>query len=114
MSRAQPWEVWLVDFGEPVGSEQGGRRPALVVASEFHAQFPIGITLVVPLTTRDRGLPHHIMVEPGRAGVRDTCFAKTEEITAISERRFVGTRPLGSIDGEPAERIRQMIRLMIV
>lgn len=114
MSRAQPFEVWLVDFGEPVGSEQGGRRPAVVVASEFHARFPIPITLAVPLTTRDRGLPHHIAVEPGPTGIRSRCFAKTEEITAISEQRFVGPRPLGRLDERTAERIRAMVRLVIV
>jgi mRNA interferase MazF len=114
VSRAQPWEVWLVDFGDPVGSEQGGRRPAVVVASEFHARFPITITLVVPLTSRDRGLPHHIAVQPGQSGVRGVCYAKTEEITAVSERRFVGMRPLGVIDGATADRIRSLVRLMIV
>lgn len=114
MSRVQPWQVWLVDFGDPVGSEQGGRRPAVVVASEFHARFPIPITLVVPLTTRDRGLPHHIGVAPGQSGVQSRCFARTEEITAVSERRIVGNRPLGSLDEGTADRVRTMVRLMIV
>ncbi|MFC4063226.1 type II toxin-antitoxin system PemK/MazF family toxin [Planomonospora corallina] len=47
MSRVLPWQVWLADFGVPVGSEQGRRRPALVVASELHCRFPIDMTLVV-------------------------------------------------------------------
>jgi mRNA interferase MazF len=114
VSRAQPWDVWLVDLGEPVGSEQGGRRPAVVVASEFHARFPIAITLVVPLTTRQRGLSHHIPIEPGESGVRMLCFAKTEEITAISERRLVGERPLGRVDAATAEQVRAMVHRMIV
>jgi mRNA interferase MazF len=114
VSRAQPWEVWLVDFGDPIGSEQGGRRPALVVASEFHARFPIAVTLVVPFTTRDRGLPHHIPVQPGRSGLRSVCYAKTEEITAIAEQRFVGVEPIGTLDEPTAEQVRAMVRRMIV
>lgn len=114
LSRVQPWQVWLVDFGDPVGREQGGRRPAVVVASEFHARFLIPITLVVPLTARDRGLPHHIAVAQGQSGVRSLCFAKTEEINAVSEQRFVGNRPLGSLDEQTADRVRTMVRLMIV
>lgn len=86
----------------------------MVVASEFHARFPIAITLVVPLTTRDRRLPHHIGVEPGRSGVRSQCLAKTEEITAISEQRLAGNQPLGTVDESTADRIRAMVRLMIV
>lgn len=114
MSRAQPWEVWLVDFGEPVGSEQGGRGPSVVVASDFHATFPIPITLVVPLTTKYRSLPHHIRIDLGRSGVREVCFAKTEEITAVSERRLVGRQPIGTVEPAVAEQIRAMVRRMIV
>lgn len=38
------------------------------MASELHCRFPIEMTLVVPLTTRDRGLPHHVPVTSAEAG----------------------------------------------
>jgi PemK-like, MazF-like toxin of type II toxin-antitoxin system len=28
-------EVWLVDFGDPIGREQSGRRPAVVVSADL-------------------------------------------------------------------------------
>jgi mRNA-degrading endonuclease toxin of MazEF toxin-antitoxin module len=45
-----PWQVWLVDFGNPIGHEEGGVRPAVVVGSTTHCRFPIGMAIVVPLT----------------------------------------------------------------
>lgn len=104
----------MIDFGEPVGSEQGGRRPGVVVASDLHAAFPIALTLVLPLTTRDRGLPHHVPVTSASSGLDRPSFARTEEITAVSERRLIGTRPLGYVDRTEAARIREMLHRMIV
>ena len=31
---ARRGDIWLVDFGEPVGREQAGRRPAVVVSAD--------------------------------------------------------------------------------
>jgi mRNA interferase MazF len=50
--RLAPWQVWLVDFGNPIGHKEGGVRPAVVVGSATHCGFPIGMAIVVPLTTR--------------------------------------------------------------
>ena len=51
-----PRQVWWVDFGHPTGHEQGGQCPAIVVGSATHCRFPIDMAVVVPLTTRNRGL----------------------------------------------------------
>ncbi|WP_370461554.1 type II toxin-antitoxin system PemK/MazF family toxin [Micromonospora sp. Llam0] len=32
--------MWLVDFGNPVGHEEGGVRPAVIVGSTTHCRFP--------------------------------------------------------------------------
>ncbi|HMA46950.1 MAG TPA: type II toxin-antitoxin system PemK/MazF family toxin, partial [Frankiaceae bacterium] len=64
MSRVvRPGEVWLVDLGNPTGSEPAGRRPAVVVGSALHCSFPIAMALMAPCTTVDRGLPHHVAVD---------------------------------------------------
>jgi mRNA interferase MazF len=114
MSRAKPWEVWTVDFGEPVGSEQGGRRPAVVVASSFHADLPVAITLVLPLTSRNRGLPHHVAVKSPESGLDRLSFARTEEVTAVSEKRFLGRKPLGRVHQAEANEIQEWVRQMII
>jgi mRNA interferase MazF len=108
-----PWQVWLLDFGHPVGGEQGGMRPAVVVASELHCRFPIEMTIVVPLTTRDRGLPHHVPIGTAGAGLRERSWARTEDITTISTTRFASNRPLGRLPDAEAANVRHWLRRMI-
>lgn len=113
MSHVRPWQVWPVDFGLPVGSEQRGVRPAIVVASELHCRFPIAMTLVVPLTTRDRGLPHHIAVDSAESGLRQRSWARTEDITAISTDRLSGDAPIGLLTAAEATAIQRWLRRLI-
>lgn len=82
-------EVWLVDFGEPVGREQAGRRPALVVSADPLNEGPAGVVIVVPLTTMRRELPSHIEIEAGESGLDTTSYAKCEDVKSISDRRLV-------------------------
>jgi mRNA interferase MazF len=83
-------EVWLTDFGEPLRGEQRGVRPAVVVASELHYRFPIDMTLVVPLTTKNRGLPHHVLIDSPKSGLTRPSWARTEDVRAISTQRLFG------------------------
>jgi len=113
VSGVAPWQVWLVDFGQPLGSEQGGLRPAVVVASELHCRFPIDMTLVVPLTTRDRGLPHHVLINSTESGLNRPSWARTEDITAISTVRLGGRRPLGRLADAEAAAMGRWLRRMV-
>ena len=116
MSRAPriaPWQLWLVDFGQPVGHEQGGIRPAVVVGSATHRRFPIDMALVVPLTTRDRGLEHHVRIDSTESGLRQPSWARTEEITAVSTARFTRARPLGAASATEVGYLREWLREMV-
>lgn len=82
-------EIWLIDFGEPVGREQAGRRPALVVSADPLNEGPAGVVIVVPLTTTRRGLPSHIEIDTQESGLDEVSYAKCEDVESISERRLV-------------------------
>jgi mRNA interferase MazF len=116
MTRAatiEPWQVWLVDFGSPAGSERGGTRPAVIVGSEDHCRFPIPMALVVPLTTRDRGLPHHIAIGSTESVLKQPSWARTEDIRAISTTRFTRTVPLGRLSDQEVEQVRRWVHRML-
>lgn len=82
-------DVWLIDFGEPVGREQAGRRPGVVVSSDLHNEGPSGVLIVVPVTTTYRGLLLHVEIEPDGSGLHEVSYARCEDIKSISERRFI-------------------------
>lgn len=112
-STIAPWQCWLVDFGHPVGHEQGGLRPAIVVGSSIHCRFPIAMALVVPLTARDRGLAHHVRIDSPESGLNRPSWARTEEIGAISTQRFVRTTPLGTASDAEITKLCEWLREMV-
>lgn len=84
----------------------------VVVSSPLFAEFPTEMAIVVPLTTRSRGLPHHVAVAPEGSGLQRPSWARTDDIRTISEQRLIG-RPLGKVSDKEAEDIRVYLRLMI-
>lgn len=114
MSRyTRPWEVWFVDLNPTAGSEQRGRRPVVIVSSPLFASFPTEMAIVVPLTSRYRGLPHHVEVSSPQSGLDQRSWARVDDVRTISERRLVGKRPLGRATEKEADAIRAQLRLMI-
>lgn len=86
--------VWAVM--EPVrGREQGGHRPALVVASDDYLEVVDTLVIIVPVTTVDRGWPNHIRLS-GPTGLDTASWAMTEQVRTISRRRV--TRRSGLVD----------------
>jgi mRNA interferase MazF len=81
--------VWLVDFGDPVGRKQSGRRPAVVVSAGPLNESRAGVVIVIPITTTHRGLPSHVEIEPGGSGLDEVSYAKCEDVKSISEERLV-------------------------
>ena len=82
-------EVWLVDFGEPVGREQSGRRPAVVVSADPLNESRAGVLIVIPTTTTPRGLPSHVEIDPVSSGLDEVSYAKCEDVKSISEQRLI-------------------------
>lgn len=81
-------EIWLVDLNPTRGHEQAGMRPGLVVSVDEFNHGPAGLVLIVPLTTRARGIPLHVPVRPPEGGVREPSFAKCEDIRSVSTERL--------------------------
>jgi mRNA interferase MazF len=90
--------VWLVDFGDPVGHEQAGRRPAVVVSADPLNASRAGVVVVVPTTTAVRGLPSHIEIDPGESGLDEVSYAKCEDIKSISDERLIARLGVASDD----------------
>ena len=56
-------DVLWVDFGQPVGREQSGRRPALVLTSrDYNAHS--SVLVVCPITRRPRNWPFEVPLPP--------------------------------------------------
>jgi mRNA interferase MazF len=104
-------EVWLVDFGEPIGHEQGYRRPAVVISVDRFNRSRAELAVVLPITSTRRGLPSHIEIEAGESGLDHTSYAKTEDIKSVSTQRLI--RRLGLVPADRLDRAEHALRLLL-
>ena len=63
-------EVWMVDFGPPMGPEQAGTRPAVILQDDSLGPV-FATTIVIPLTTNLRrlSLPTTFLLKAGEGGL---------------------------------------------
>ena len=108
---ARRGDIWLVDFGEPVGREQAGRRPAVVVSADPLNDSRAGVVIVVPCTTRRRELPSHVELDPKECGHDEASYAKCEEVKSVPENRLVAR--LGAATDEALFAITRALRFLL-
>lgn len=105
--RLFPGDVVWVDLGPVRGREQGGVRPGVVVSSAEYLDIVDSLVTVVPVTSRDRGWPHHVPVE-GPTGLASPSWAMVEQLRNVARERVL--RWSGSVDEATFDEIRLSLR----
>lgn len=96
-----------MDFGEPVGSEPGYRRPALVVSSDRFNRSRISTVVVTAITSNLRlaAAPGNVELEKGEAGLGKGCVVNVSQTLVVDRSRLsehVGVLPshlMNRVDG---------------
>ena len=101
----------MVDFGTPIGHEQGFRRPAIVVSADRMNASRAGLAIVVPVTRTRRKLPSHVELDAGDTGLRETSYAKAEDVKSVSVQRLV--HRLGDVPADRMQRLSSVLRLIM-
>lgn len=94
-------EVYLADLGPPIGQEQHGRRPFLVLSISRMNRAPAELVIGLPLTTTDWNSNLHVRIEPGPSGLPRVSYAMPEMIRSVSILRFgrrMGRVPLETVE----------------
>lgn len=77
-----------------------GTRPVVVLSTAAFNRWPVGLVVVVPVTTRERGFSHHVPVVGG--GLERSSFAMPEYVRSIAQdrlRRRLGAAEPATLDG---------------
>ena len=113
MSRPRRGDIWWVDFGEGRGSEQGGRRPALVVQSDPFNQSRIATVIVVPLTKNLQlaAAPGNVACGARQTGLPSRSVANVSQVTVLDRSRLV--KKAGALPGKLMERVEEGMRLVL-
>jgi mRNA interferase MazF len=105
----RPGDVWLIDLNPVLGSEQAGRRPAVIVSGPLHLSLPHAVAFVVPVTGRDRGLRHQIPITSPSSGLSKLpSFARPEDARAVAYQRL--DHRLGAVTPDELGAIRRILR----
>lgn len=99
-------DVYLCDFGDPIGHEQGFWRPAVIVSHNELSRHRLPI--VLPVTRTKRGYPTHVELENI---LPVTSYVQCEQIRTVSADRFI--RRLASVGATDILRIELILRRIL-
>lgn len=86
-------EVWLVDLQPRSGSEQQGRRPAIVISHDALNSVETWRSIViVPISTSKRQAKRHLTTVPlpaGEGGLQRDSIALCHQVTTLDRNKFI-------------------------
>jgi mRNA interferase MazF len=104
-------EVWSVELEPTRGHEQGGTRPCLVVSADRFNQGQSGLAVVLPITSRRKGIPFHVEVQPPEGGLTTPSFIKCEDVRSVARERLV--RRWGTVTRVTLAEVESRLRILL-
>jgi mRNA interferase MazF len=111
MTTVSRGEVWLVDLNPTRGHEQAGKRPCLVISVNMFNQGASELIVVLPITSKEKGIPFHVEINPPDGGLTLRSFIKCEDVRSISIERF--ERCLGTASLESLIAVEDRLRILM-
>ncbi len=104
-------EVWLADLNPTRGHEQAGRRPCLVVSQDIFNAGPAGLVVILPLTSRAKGIRYHVEIQPPEAGMRARSFIKCEDIRSVATEWLI--QQWGAVSRQTMTLVEDRLRILL-
>jgi mRNA interferase MazF len=106
-------EIYFLDLHPRSGSEQSGRRPAIIVSHNSFSSVPAWQSItVIPLTTSPRWLrpsPTTVLFQKGECGLPKECAALAHQVTTVDRSKLIPPA-LGRVTGPKLGTIDEAIR----
>lgn len=102
----EQYSMWNVDLGRPFGSEQGGKRPCIVITTS-QANIHGNTVIILPMTSRVKrfNLTHV------RTKLKTDSFILCEQIRTIDKNRL--GEYIGMADAKLIMAVKQTMRLTL-
>ena len=111
MARASRGEIWNANLNPTRGQEIHGKRPCLVVSVDDFNHGPARLAVVLPLTTKETGIPWHVRIDPPEGGATKPAFIKCEQPRCITFERLAGYR--GPVSPETMREVEDRLRILL-
>jgi len=104
-------EIWLIDLNPARGHEQAGKRPGIVVSVDLFNQGPAGLVVILPITTKAKGIPFHVEINISEGGLTKRSFIKCEDIRSIAKERLL--KNVGRVSEETMKAVEDRLRILL-
>ncbi len=103
-------EVWIVNWNPSRGSEQAGRRPALVIQNNIGNE-KAATTIVAAISSSIRIYPMNVKLDPPEGGLERISIVKTSQLLTVSKKRL--EKKLGRVSAQKMVEINRAIKLSL-
>ncbi|MCO5218845.1 MAG: type II toxin-antitoxin system PemK/MazF family toxin [Thermomicrobiales bacterium] len=104
-------EIWWVVLEPVQGSEQGGRRPVLVISNDWFNSYNPSLVLGVPITRVNKQIRLQVPITAGEGGLVADSVIMCEQIRSMDRTRF--RQKIGSASPEIMTAVRESITAII-
>src|SRR6266516_1417797 len=111
MTKASRGEIWLVNLSSTKGREQAGTRPALIVSVDLFNHGAAELVVVIPVTSKAKGIPLHVEVNPPEGGLSMRSYVKCEDVRSISTARLI--KKLGRVSSQTINAVEDRLRVLL-
>lgn len=80
-------DIWWAEFGVPIGSQPGYRRPVVIVQADSYNRSPIATVVVVPLTSNLRlgRAPGNVVLAAETTGLPLDSVANVTQLAMVNK-----------------------------
>lgn len=103
-------EVWLVNWNPGRGSEQKGKRPALIIQNDIGNEKSL-TTIVAAISSSVKIYPINVRIDPPEGGLEYCSIVKTSQILTVDKDRL--EKKLGQFRKETMVDIDKAIKLSL-
>jgi mRNA interferase MazF len=105
--------IYWHDFGAAGGRKQAGMRPVVVIQADYINQIAgYGLTMVIPLSTRERRIATWVAIEPSQAnGLSAKSYAICTQVYTINKGELEAKT--GQLSAEDFDRVIRGIQIAL-
>jgi mRNA interferase MazF len=104
-------EIRLTDPNPVKGHKQAGKRPCLIISVDLFNQGASGLVVVLPITSKDKGIPFHVELNPPEGGLKISSFIKCEDVRSVSVERL--EKRWGAVSLETLTAVEDRLRILM-
>ena len=67
--------------------------------------------MIIPITTKEKGIPFHVAISPPEGGVSKKSFIKCEDIRSVSTERL--SKCLGTVSLETLKAVEERLKILL-